>query len=148
MLQRGPNNGRSVARTATWGVPLSYWHALPPCCVRLCCIVQRVVEACTVTTLDLTVLHCPCCVGTHCHCIVWHALPMCHVILHCDCVLLACSAIVLCLESIANEFCCECTLPPPVLLMPCGLRQVLLLLFCVHDTAFFIILLHSCLSGM
>ena len=53
---------------------------------RLCCIVH-VVLARTATVL----------VGTQCHCVVWHTLPM-----------LARSAIVLCLAHIANESCDSC----------------------------------------
>ena len=41
-----------MAHTATWDAPLSYWHVSPPGGVRLCCIVQCVVQACTATTLE------------------------------------------------------------------------------------------------
>ena len=84
-----------MARTATWGVPLSGWHTFPPCGVRLCCTVQRVVQACTATTLegDYAALLMSCghtlqlygvargaaaYLGT-----VWHALPRCTLIWYC-----------------------------------------------------------------
>ena len=41
-----------MAHTATWDAPLSYCHVSPPGGVRLCCIVQCVVQACTATTLE------------------------------------------------------------------------------------------------
>ena len=95
MPQRGPNKGRGMARTATWGVPLSGWHTFPPCGVPLCCTVQRVVQACTATTLegDYAALLMSCghtlqlygvargatvYFGT-----VWHALPRCTLIWYC-----------------------------------------------------------------
>ena len=84
-----------MARTATWGVPLSGWHTFPPCGVGLCCTVQRVVQACTATTLegDYAALLMSCghtlqqygvargataYFGT-----VWHALPQCTLIWYC-----------------------------------------------------------------
>ena len=99
----------------------------------------------------------------------WHTLPL---------YWLAHSAIVLCLACIANESCDSCragATTSPLIIILCsqhtaffiilccvwhalptsrvthavrGLRQVLLLLFCVCNTPLFYYLLHSCLSGM
>ena len=158
-----------MARTATWGVPLSGRHTFPPCGVRLCCTVQRVVQACTATTLEVdyaellmscwhtqqlygvaryatvyfgTVWHVmPRCTltwycvaryatvyfnlvlcGTLCHGVLWHALPLC-----CVWHALPTSRVTHAVRG--------------------GLRQVLLLSFCVCNTLLFYYLLHS-LSGM
>ena len=103
---------------------------------RLCCIIQVVlVHTATVrcgthchgvlwycvartATVYFNLVLC----GTWCHGVLWHALPLC---------------------------CVWHALPTSrVTHAVRGLRQVLLLLFCVCNTPLFYYLLHSCLSGM
>ena len=102
-----------------------------------------------------TMLYYSCRVGTHCNCTVWHALPRCTLVLcgtHCHGVLYFVLCGTWCHGVLwhALPLCCVWHALPTnrVTHAVRGLRQVLLLLFCVCNTPLFYYLLHSCLSGM
>ena len=120
-----------MACTATWGVPLSGRHTFSPCGVRLCCTVQRVVQACTATTLevDYAELQMSCWHTRQLYGVaryatvyfgtVWHVMPRCT---------LARTTIMLCLARIANESGDSCRAG--------ATTSPLIIILCLQHTAF------------